>query len=224
MVTRVVGADAWKKGWVAATVEDGWVVAVTAHVTIGDLVAGEPDAVAIGVDIPIGLPETPPRPADAAARSFIGARASSVFPTPPRDVLEAPSYQEALALSRKRYGIGVTAQSYALRRRILEADDAARTDDRIIEVHPEVTFRALSGAPLEFPKRSWNGQMERRRLLSEAGLSIPEHLPDQAGMVPPDDILDAVAVAWSAARFAAGEARALPAEAPLPGFGEVIWY
>lgn len=224
MVTRVVGVDAWKRGWVAAAVADDWVVSVTAYQTIDDVVAAEPEVAVIGVDIPIGLPETPPRPADNAARRFIGARASSVFPTPPRDVLEAGTYRQALALSRKRYGIGVTAQSYALRRRILETHDAAQSDDRIIEVHPEVAFRALAGVPLRFAKRTWNGQMERRRLLSDVGLSVPEHLPDEAGTVPADDILDAVAVAWTAARFAAGDARALPAEAPLPGFGGVIWY
>lgn len=223
-MTRVVGVDAWKRGWIAVSVVDGWVVSVTAHETIADVVRAEPEAAVIGVDIPIGLPETPSRPADAAARRFIGARASSIFPAPPRDVLEAASYQEALALSRKRYAIGVTAQSYALRRRILETDEVARTDDRIIEVHPEVAFRALAGAPLSFAKRTWNGQMERRRLLSDAGLSVPDHLGEAAGTVPADDVLDAVAVAWSAGRFARGDARALPAETPLPGFGGVIWY
>src|SRR5206468_1411244 len=53
------------------------------------------EAQVIGVDIPIGLPESGARPADVAARRFVGPRASSVFTTPQRAVLEAPSYAEA---------------------------------------------------------------------------------------------------------------------------------
>ncbi len=223
-MTRVVGADVWKKGWVAVVTVDGWIASIDAYETMADLAAAEADAEIIAVDIPIGLPVAPPRPADAAARRFIGARSSSVFPTPPRDVLEAETYQEALRLSRKRYGIGLTAQSYALRRRILETDAVARTDQRLIEIHPEVTFRALAGRPLNSSKKSWNGHSERRRLLSGVGLSLPDRLPDPVGTVPADDILDATAAAWSAGRYAAGAARSLPDEMPLPGFGEVIWY
>ena len=147
-----------------------------------------------------------------------------MFPTLPRDVLEFDTYKDALQFSRKRYGVGLTAQSYALRDRILETDAVARSDERVVEVHPEVTFRALAGRPLGFSKRTWNGYSERRRLLSGVGLSLPDRLPDVVGAVPTDDILDATAGAWTAARYAAGEARSVPGEMPLPGFGEVIWY
>ena len=223
-MTRVVGADVWKNGWVAVVTVGGWIASIDAYETMADLAAGEPDAEVIAVDIPIGLPVAPPRAADSAARKFIGARSSSVFPTPPRDVLEADSYQDALRLSRKRYGVGLTAQSYALRRRILETDAVARTDPRVIEIHPEVTFRAIAGRPLNSSKKSWNGHSERRRLLSGVGLSLPDRLPEPVGALPADDVLDATAAAWSAGRYATGEARSLPHEMPLPGFGEVIWY
>lgn len=223
-MTRVVGADVWKGGWVAVVTVDGWIVSINAYETMADLAMGEAEAEVIAVDIPIGLPVAPPRAADSAARKFIGARSSSVFPTPPRDVLEADSYQDALRLSRKRYGVGLTAQSYALRRRILETDTVARTDSRIIEIHPEVTFRALAARPLTWSKKSWNGHSERRRLLSGVGLSLPDRLPEPVGALPADAVLDAAAAAWSAGRYAAGVARTLPDEMPLPGFGEVIWY
>ena len=223
-MVRVVGADVWKKGWIAVVTVDGWIASIDAYDTMAELSSTEAEAEVIAVDIPIGLPIAPPRDADAAARRFIGARGSSVFPTPPRDVLERGTYKEALRFSRKRYGIGLTAQSYALRDRILETDSVARSDARLIEIHPEVTFRALAGRPLEFSKRTWNGHSERRRLLSGAGLSLPDRLPDAAGSVPAHDILDATAGAWTAARYAAGEARTVPDEMPLPGFGEVIWY
>ena len=223
-MTRVVGADVWKDGWVAVVTVDSWIASIDAYESMSDLAKAEAEAEIIAVDIPIGLPVAPPRPADGAARKFIGARSSSVFPTPPRDVLEAETYQDALRLSRKRYGIGLTAQSYALRRRILETDNVARSDQRLIEIHPEVTFRALAGRPLSSSKKSWNGHSERRRLLSGVGLSLPDRLPEPVGTVPADDVLDAAAAAWSAGRYAAGEARSLPDEMPLPGFGEVIWY
>lgn len=223
-MARVVGADVWKSGWVAVVTVDGWIASIDPYDTIADLAETESTADVIAVDIPIGLPIAPPRPADSAARKFIGSRGSSVFPTPPRDVLEVDTYKKALAFSRKHYGIGLTAQSYALRHRILETDAVARADDRVVEIHPEVTFRALAGRPLAFSKRTWNGHSERRRLLSGVGLSIPDRLPDAVGSVPADDVLDATAAAWSAARYAAGDARTLPDEMPLPGFGEVIWY
>lgn len=223
-MTRVVGADVWKNGWIAVVTVDGWIASIDAYDTMVELVVAEPDAEVIAVDIPIGLPVAPPRPADSAARHFIGARSSSVFPTPPRDILEAETYQDALRLSRKRYGIGLTAQSYSLRRRILETDDVARKDSRLIEIHPEVTFRAMAGTVLRWSKKSWNGYSERRRLLSGVGLSIPDQLPDSVGSVPVDDVLDAAAGAWTAKRYAAGDAETLPDEMPLPGFGEVIWY
>ena len=221
---RVVGADVWKNGWIAVVTVDGWIASVDAYETMADLASTESDGGVRAVDIPIGLPVAPPRPADSAARHFIGARSSSVFPTPPRDVLEAETYQDALRLSRKRYGVGLTAQSYSLRRRILETDTVARSDARLIEIHPEVTFRALAGDVVQWSKKSWNGHAERRRLLSSVGLSLPDRLPDAVGSVPADDVLDAAAGAWTAARFASGEARTLPDEIPLPGFGEVIWY
>ncbi len=223
-MARVAGADVWKSGWVAVATVDGWIASIDAYDTMADLAEAESSAEVIAVDIPIGLPVAPPRPADSAARRFIGSRGSSVFPTPPRDVLEEDTYKKALAFSRKRYGIGLTAQSYALRHRILETDAVARADDRVIEIHPEVTFRALAGSPLAFSKRTWNGHSERRRLLSGVGLSLPDRLPDVVGSVPTEDVLDATAAAWSAARYAAGDARTIPEEIPLPGFGQVIWY
>ena len=75
---------------------------------------------------------------------------------------------------------------------ILEVDPIAAKDDRIIETHPEVCFRAMKGEPLAYSKKTWNGQGERRSLIADAGIDLPQHLPD-AGKVPPDDVLDAAA-------------------------------
>ena len=101
---------------------------------------------------------------DEEARRFVGPRRSSDFPTPPRAILEAPTYDEALALAQALGGPGISRQSFALAPKILEVDAAASSDDRIVEVHPEVSFRAMAGHPIDFPKQSWNGLLFRRQL------------------------------------------------------------
>lgn len=220
---RVLGVDGWKDRWLAVVCDDGTASAVVAADALADLARAYPEAVAIVVDVPIGLPVAGRRAADVAARRFVGRRASSVFATPPRPVLEAATYRAALALSRTRYGVGVSAQGFALRAKVLEAHRL--DDDRILEGHPEVTFAALKGASLGFAKRTWNGQMERRRLLAEAGLEIPDVLGDDVGRAPADDVLDAAAMAWSAGRAAAGAAATLP-DPPeeIAGRRVAIWY
>ncbi len=218
----VVGTDVWKRGWVAVTLRDGTVESVACHGTLADVVAAARTADVIGVDIPIGLPDPPPRAADAAARRFVGPRGSSVFDALPAPLTAATTYREALAECRARYGRGISAQAFALRRRILEAAVLAEGDARLREVHPEVSFTAMAGAVVTHAKRTWNGQMLRRRLLEHEGIEIPATLEAEAGEVPVDDVLDAAAAAWSARRIADGAAGTLP-EDPEPG-DPVIWY
>jgi predicted RNase H-like nuclease len=162
-----------------------------------------PDAAAIGVDIPIGLPETPSREADRAAREFVGKRRSSVFATFPSVVLTAQTYEEAKAICVARGWPKPSIQSYGMRHRILEIARLAATDQRIVEVHPEVSFRELLGRTLS-PKRTGSGGSERRLALAKAGIDLPE-MP-----YPLDDVLDAAVVGWSAMRYAHGKALPLP--------------
>src|SRR5262249_8842270 len=68
-------------GWVAVRLRDGSWDGYEDFATFADLLARLTSAAAIGVDIPIGLPLSYPRPADVAARKFVGPRGSSVFPT-----------------------------------------------------------------------------------------------------------------------------------------------
>jgi predicted RNase H-like nuclease len=163
------------------------------------------DVEVVAVDIPIGMPESAPRPTDIAARRFVGARRSSVFPTPARVVLEAPTYADARRVAVELTGKSVSAHPYALRHRILEVDEHARRDERVIEVHPEVSFSELARRPL-LSKHSTDGLAERRALLEEAGIEVPASVP----RIAEPDLLDATVVAWSARRYAAGEALPLP--------------
>jgi predicted RNase H-like nuclease len=169
----------------------------------------------VAVDIPIGIPLEGIRPADVAARAFLAGRASAVFSTPIRAVLEAPDYAAARVV-----GPSTSAQAYALRRKILEVDALAPTDGRVYEVHPEVSFRALRQEWLP-PKKTWNGQAVRRSALASVGIVLPDDL-GPAGAVPADDVLDAAAAGWSAGRISRGEAETLP-----PGEWDrigPIWY
>ena len=157
----------------------------------------------IAVDIPIGTGHTYPRPADVAARKFVGRRRSSVFLTPPRPVLQATDYSVARQLAREQFDIGVSAQAYSPAPRIFEVDEVARLDPRIIEVYPGVSFKAMAGDELRFPKTSWNGLKLREGLLEYHGIQLPDNLGD-AGVAKPDDVVDAATAAWTAHRYAAG--------------------
>jgi predicted RNase H-like nuclease len=211
----VGGADAYRGGWVAIVVDGQFAYSLLAA-TFANLLGNLGAAAAIGVDIPIGLPSEGVRAADVAARAFVGPRRSSVFPTPTRAALDAATYVEA-----RRLLPSLSAQSFALGKKILEVE--AALEERVFEVHPEVSFAALAGHHLRYSKRSWNGQMERRRLLAAAGIDLPDKL--SAGQAAADDVLDAAIGAWSAARKARGEAATLPPDPPVQdGRPVAIWY
>lgn len=189
------------------------------------LLDDHPEVAVVAVDIPIGLPRSGARAADLLARSFVGPRRSSVFPTPPRRVLEAPSYQDALVVTRDLGVAGISKQSFGLAPKILEVDEIARADDRVVEVHPEVSFREMAGQPLEHSKKSWNGASLRRSLLAQHGIVLPDGLGD-AGLAPVDDVLDAAAAAWTADRIAREQAVSIPdpPEQVEDGRQAAIWY
>jgi predicted enzyme related to lactoylglutathione lyase len=94
---------------------------------------------------------------------------------------------------------------HGLRRRTLDIDRYARDDPRVIEVHAEVSFHELGRRPL-LAKNRTDGIAERRALLEEAGIDVP----DSVARLAEPDLLDATVAAWSAARYARGEAIPLP--------------
>lgn len=99
--------------------------------------------------------------------------------------------------------------------RIADVDSAITPplQSRAVEVHPEVSFARLAGATLP-PKRTAAGRGARLDVLASW---LPD--PDAAlAAAPrparPDDALDALAAAWSARRWLAGEAEVLPSAEP----------
>lgn len=203
MGVRVTGVDACRRGWVAVSLAAG--VTVTVGPSLDALLAGDPAVV--GIDMPLGLLETGWREADRAARGLLGPRRSSVFAIPPRAVWAEASYRAANRCCRELTGQGFSAQAWGLRAKLLEADRYRETCGHpLYEVHPELAFAAMAGAPLAASKHTAPGRDERRQLLARAGLEIPAAIP--AALV--GDVLDAAAVAWSAQRIAAGQAVTVP--------------
>jgi predicted RNase H-like nuclease len=206
-----LGVDAARGGWIAVALVDGRFADAVLERRFPAVLERFAAADVIGVDVPIGLPEIGERRrADVEARRQIGARRSSVFFTPARAALASASYTEARAIAP-----GTSAQGWALRTAILDVDRIE--DPRVHEVHPELSFAVLAGAPLAFAKRTWNGVQERLTLLHGAGIEIPKHL--DAGLASVDDVLDAAVVAWSATRIARGEHVTVPAD---PAVGEPV--
>jgi predicted RNase H-like nuclease len=201
----VAGVDLARGAWAVVVLGERGVVDVLRRSRFSEILLSDADI--IGVDIPIGIPDEDVRGADVAARRFVGRRASSVFTTPVRAVLEAPTYTEARRVATQVTGRSVSAQTYALAKGILEVDAYAHVDERVIEVHPEVSFRELAQRPLE-SKHGVDGLTERRALLKQAGIELPPSVP----RVPEPDLLDATIVAWTARRYARGDAVPLPEE------------
>jgi predicted RNase H-like nuclease len=210
MTVHAVGVDACAGGWVAVALDDGRVDRIWAGPTLPVLLADLPADAIVGIDLPLGGVATGWRSADLAAKRLLGTRHASVFAVPPRPVWDAPTYEAANARCRALTGQGLSRQAYGLSLRMLEAESYRDSSDRDVhEVHPELVFRTLGDGPVMFGKKTWNGQMARRGLLTGVGVVLPDALP-LVGAVPADDVLDAAAVAWCAHRIATGAARRVP--------------
>ncbi len=228
----MLGVDACAGGWVGIAWGGGEQVWAYSGKTVGAVVADcriDGPVAVVGIDIPIGVPDHAVRSADATARGLLGPRRSSVFETPVRAALEADDHAAAVAAQKAETGKGVSVQAYGLRHRILEVDRWVRAEvagDRpaVYEVHPEVTFARMAGGPLPDGKRTWAGAEHRRMLLAREGLFVGDLGPAgrHAGV---DDVLDAAACAWSAARVVTGDAVSLPdPPEPMPhGLAAAIW-
>ena len=164
------------------------------------------------MDMPIGLHESGRarmRPCDQIARQRLGRRACCVFIPPTRAMLCAESYAPLRTL-------GLSVQAYHLIPRIRELDALLTPDLQagVWESHPELSFLAITGAPIPHPKRTAEGYAARvdalRCAFGDAGDAFANALaafreqvaPKDAGM---DDFLDACALAWSAQRCLRGE-------------------
>lgn len=234
-IPRVAGIDGTPGGWAVLTLDkECWSIR-----KVGALVdflrdAGAFDLVAI--DVPIGLLasyELGGRVCDRAARAFLGRqRGSSVFPAPVRSVLDAESWEDACARSRRSApnGKAVTKQTYAILDKIREVDDLLRSRPElreiVLEVHPEVSFCELAGSPMFHRKSTALGREQRKQALIRCFPELPAiETRGRSQGLPAEDILDATIACWSALRLVRGRGRSLPAVVPIDthGLPMAIW-
>ena len=221
---EVAGVDGCKAGWLVVRVEAAGrlrIRDISIPLSFDELIDVTANCAAVAVDIPIGLPDATPRQADKLARRAIGPRRSSVFPAPMRATLDANTYEEACILSERASGGKLSRQAFAILPKVREADllMTPALQDRVVEVHPEVSFWALNGRrTLEFWKRKPQGAQERLHILAPAFAdSIPAlRAPKGSGL---DDLYDACAAAWTAGRIAYGTEERLPPDPDLDSTG-----
>jgi predicted RNase H-like nuclease len=215
---RVGGADVCRAGWALAVLDVDAAPGSPGAMPSLHLVEHFREVVdavrsgelaAVGVDIPIGLPDDRRRRCDSEARQLVGQRRASVFSAPLRPLLGTRSYDEANARSRAIVERGLSVQSYNLLPRIAEVDALMTSELQgwIREVHPEVVFNRLKGAPLDHPKRRTAGRQERLAVLRPHVGDVSE-LPRASGIAG-DDALDAIACALAARAVVREEAIAL---------------
>jgi predicted RNase H-like nuclease len=214
----VLGVDGCRGGWVGVVLDDDAEPQAMCAPSIAALVEAAGAVEAIGIDIPIHLNDESDRPCDGAARRMLTPHTSRVFNAPVRRVLQARTYDEALRISREDCGKGISKQTWELVPKIDEVETWRHSSEcPVYEVHPEVSFAAMTGHVIAERKRTPEGEQARRLALHEKGLVAPDF---EHRSVRIDDLLDACAVAWSARRLALGNGEGLGSN----GNGQAIWY
>ena len=234
MTATVAGVDGCRAGWVCVMrqVKPPFEERAFLARRFGDVLYHPAKPSVIAVDIPIGFPERITglgRECDCAARKVLGKRASSVFAPPARAVLSETDYRRACAaaLATSDPPRQISKQMFHLFAKIREVDDALTPQACVFECHPEAAFWAMNDCtPLAEPKKLRNrlhaaGIEKRKALLmmegfSESFLREARFPRSQAAY---DDVLDACACSWTAARILRGEAISFPAQFPVDAKG-----
>ena len=229
-MTIAAGVDACPAGWLCVSRVHGLApISTRVFASATELFDHARDFAAIAVDIPVGLPLSGSRDCDGLVRAQLGPRKSSVFPVPPRAVVEVATYDEACAVAARVSGKKISKQTFELFPKILEVDTyLARSPirDRVYEVHPELGFTHWNnGAPMNHSKKTGFGFLERYRLVESSFASGPEFVraAHDRSKVEDDDILDAFAALWTAERILAQVAVPYGSMPPLGTLGMRIW-
>ena len=217
----IAGVDGCKVGWVVAlrnTETKSFDLKICFK--FKDILDLQPSPEIIAIDIPIGLLKEKAkggRPCDRAARDKLRPlRNSSVFSPPLRKHLKETEFTK---------GLGLSKQSFALIPKIKEVDDAMTVElqDRVFEVHPEVSFWAANiigdtEKAMEHNKKTPAGQKEREDVLSRCFKTGWDEWWEKAkgraigNCVAIDDIIDAHIALWSAENIFQGKSSCLTGE------------
>ena len=231
----IAGVDGCPDGWLVVYEEtEAGDLDCRIETSFEGVMAYHAPLVAVAVDMPIGLSNKGKRDCDDKAREALRPwRHRSIFPAPAADVLDLfpkmtsasfrnmtlpereRDYNRAKTVNRDRTGKALNRQSFNLVPKIAEVRGyllglGTAERGRVHEVHPEVSFAALSAqkggghpfSPMHHRKVTVQGLLERRDLLaSEFGKTL-DALEAKArcckGDAAPDDFYDAVACLWTA--------------------------
>lgn len=208
---RIGGVDSGPHGWVVCVLAGtgrarrvDWSVVPDAAAVL----AATAGCDAVGVDIPLAVPDGPRRrEAEVLAAARLGPARASLFPTPPAPVLDTASHAEACAVARRVTGRGISLQTWHI---VPKIRDFQRVElpASVVEAHPELSFRTMAPGTGFASKRTARGAGQRVAAL--AGWADPGPLlGDLPARTRLDDVLDALATAWTAERVARGTAELL---------------
>ncbi|MCH8223852.1 MAG: DUF429 domain-containing protein [Chloroflexi bacterium] len=233
--TLVAGADGCKGGWIVAAADSEdlghpRLATVSAFRDIWTVFGAEPDVLA--VDMPVGLVNNGSRQVDGIARKLLGKKSSSVFTPPERMLLEyaalnnhlsdaregsyMDSYEAVNEWAQKFLDHGVPPYAFGIFPKIAEVDRymTEKRDPRVHEAHPELAFRLMNGhVVVEDSKRTEEGATARAKLLQQYVGVIAEDIEVQKAPgadAAIDDLHDALALLWTAARINSGDAERIP--------------
>ena len=208
---RIAGVDSGPRGWVVCVLSGtgrarraDWSVVPDAAAVL----AATAGCDAVGVDIPLALPSGGVRrEAEVVAAARLGPARSSLFPTPPAAVLDAVSYADACAAAQAVTGRKISMQTWYIVPKIRDFR-TVELPASVVESHPELSFRTMSPGVDFAPKKTARGAGQRIAALS--GWADPGRLlGDLPTSTRLDDVLDALACAWTAERVARGTAEVL---------------
>jgi predicted RNase H-like nuclease len=225
-----VGATRSEASWFAVAFDRSGFDHAAVFDEVGDLwVRYEERAERVLVDVPVGLVEEGEegRRCDDLARRALGPMSGTVVTPPVREATRKRRYPAAQRVNERKAGRGITERAFAMSDGIVAVDELLQNVPEaraaFAASHPEVCFRAFAGEPLEHDTAYAAGYAERMRTLAQHDRDAPPVVQAAAAAtegydVAVDDVLDAVALAYTAAP-GDGELRTLPADPPTDAAG-----
>jgi predicted RNase H-like nuclease len=208
-LSLIIGIDGCKSGWFSIWENQDKSIHSSVFSNLNELknFFKNESQLILGIDMPVVLSEVIPRQADQLARKLLSKKASSVFTAPTPEMLDQPNYEKA--------SLSMSLQSWYLFPKIKDVQTMIHHEDmQIYEIHPELSFRAMNNEQVILEsKKTQEGFALRNALLSMHFKNfIFEDIRNQHARkdVMDNDILDALAVLWSAKRIQSNQASYLP--------------
>jgi len=216
-LSLIIGIDGCKSGWFSIWENQDKSIHSAVFSNLNELknFFKNESQLILGIDMPVVLSEVIPRQADQLARKLLSKKASSVFTAPTPEMLNQPNYEKASLVSKRLFGKSMSLQSWYLFPKIKDVQTMIHHEDmQIYEIHPELSFRAMNNEQVILEsKKTHEGFALRNALLSMHFKNfIFDDIRNQHARkdVMDNDILDALAVLWSAKRIQSNQASYLP--------------